>query len=618
MKKGLFFIMFALVALFVVACQPQVVTETVEVIKEVEVVKEVEVEVEKEVEVIKEVEVEVVKEVEVEVGSTARGSGDRLVALLWQAPSNLNPYQSGGGKEQLAASVVIEPLARFDDTGKMVPFLAAEIPTLENGGFSEDLTTITWTLKEGIMWNDGTPFTADDVVFTYEYCIDPATGCGSSNLFESIDTITAVDDFTVEIIFKEARPYPYEAFVGNAAPVIQRAQFADCIGAAAAQCTEENFKPVGTGPFVPVEFLSNDSALFVPNEFYRNENQPYFSELFMKGGGSAEDAARAVLETNEADYAWNTQVPPEVLANMELAGNGKVANSFGTCVERIMVNFTNDDPSLGDDRSLYLDGTNPHPLMSDKNIRQALSMSIDRNTLTTVGYGSLANPTCNVVPGPPAFASSANNSCLTQDIDGAKALLDEAGIVDSDGDGVREKDGIPLSLLYQTSTNAVRQQYQALIKQWWSEIGIETELRNVDASVFFGGDPSSPDTYAKFYTDVEMYTNCASGLDIQGYLGSWLPSEIPGPDNSWGTSNIPRYVNEDYVALHEELTRTGDIDQRAELIKQLNDILVQDYAMIPITDRASVSAAGNDILGFRINAWDSEMWNIAEWTRSSQ
>ncbi|MEM8858773.1 MAG: ABC transporter substrate-binding protein, partial [Chloroflexota bacterium] len=349
---------------------------------------------------------------------------------------------------------------------------------------------------------------------------------------------------------------------------------------------------------------------------YRNENQPYFSSVFMKGGGSAEDAARAVLETNEADYAWNTQVPPEVLAAMELAGNGKVIAARGTSVERILINFTNPNPDLGDDRSLYLDGSNPHPFLSDIAVRKAMSMAIDRVTLTTIGYGNLALPTCNILPGPAAYTSTANDDCLTQDIEGANALLDEAGIIDTDGDGIREKDGVPLVVLYQTSTNAVRQQYQALIKQWWAEIGIDTELRNIDASVFFGGDPSSPDTYAKFYADVQMYTSGASGQNFQDMFSGWLPEEIPGPDNAWGTGNIMRYVNDDFAATYAELAVTGDEATRIELTKQLNDIIVQDVGVIPITFRGSVSAAGNDILGVRINPWGSELWNIAEWTRS--
>ena len=623
-KKMLLILAFAMLAVVACTAEPEivevtrVVTETE--IQEVEV--QVEVEVTKVVTEVEEVLIEVEKEVEVitevEVPGGARGTAGRITIIYWQAASNLNPYQSGGTKEIDASSVVLEPLARINENGQFVPALAAEIPTVENGGVAEDFTSITWKLKEGIMWSDGTPFTADDVVFTAEYCTDPATGCSLVNFFDAIDTITAVDDTTVEIVFSAPRPYPYEAFVTSQSPVLQRAQFEGCVGAAAAQCTDENFMPIGTGPFAVEEFLTNDSALFVANDNYRDPNKPVFSEIFWKGGGSAEDAARAVLETNEADYAWNLQVAPEVLTAMELAGNGSVSSAFATSLERLLVNFTNNDPDLGDDRSLYLDGSNPHPFLSDIAVRQALSMAIDRVTLTDIGYGPAGNPVCNIVTNPPAVVSTANDSCLTQDIAGANALLDDAGIVDTDGDGVREKDGVPLRILYQTSTNAVRQQYQALIKQWWAEIGVETELRNIDASVFFGGDPNSPDTYAKFYADIQMYTTGSATPDWQAQLSNYVLGEVPGPDNAWGTSNVPRYVNPDYDALVEELSATADPAARNELVKQMNDILVQDYMMIPITQRGSVSAWGNDILGVRHNGWDSEMWNIADWTRSGE
>ena len=630
LKSTFFIVLLALMSMAIVACtaEPEIVeVEKIvevevekEVVKEVEVEKIVEVEVEKEVEVVKEV--EVIKEVEVvtevEVAGGARGTAGRTTIIYWQAPSNLNPYKSGGTKEIDAASVVIEPLARYDENGVLVPFLAAEIPTVENGGVAEDFTSITWKLKEGVMWSDGTPFTADDVVFTGEYCSDPATGCSAVNLFESIETITAIDDNTVEIVFDAPRPYPYEAFVTSLSPVLQRAQFGGCVGAAADQCTDENFMPIGTGPFVVTEFRSNDSVLFTANDNYRDPNKPAFAEIFWKGGGSAEDAARAVLETDEADYGWNLQIAPEVLSAMELAGNGTVNATFATNVERIYFNQTNPDPDLGDDRALYLDGTNPHPFLSDIVVRQALSMAIDRVTLTEIGYGPAGNPTCNLVANPPAATSTANDACLKQDIEGANAMLDEAGIIDTDGDGIREYDGVPMVILYQTSTNGVRQQYQALIKQYWGEIGVETELRNIDASVYFGGDPNSPDTYAKFYADAEMYTNGSSGPDMQAMMSGYISGEIPGPDNSWGTSNTPRFFSEAYDAVYEELTATADIAQRGELTKQLNDIIVQEFVAIPITHRGSVSAWGNDLLGVRHNGWDSEVWNIADWTRSGQ
>ena len=153
-------------------------------------------------------------------------------------------------------------------------------------------------------------------------------------------------------------------------------------------------------------------------------------------------------------------------------------------------------------------------------VRKALSMAIDRKLLVEIGYGDAGRPTCNVLPAPEIYKSSANDACLNQDIEGAKKVLEDAGWV-AGGDGVRAKDGVRLSMLYQTSTNAVRQDFQALIKQWWTEIGVETELRNIDASVFFGGDPGSPDTFQKFFADVEMYANNFDGTDPESYMANW-------------------------------------------------------------------------------------------------
>ena len=223
--------------------------------------------------------------------------------------------------------------------------------------------------------------------------------------------------------------------------------------------------------------------------------------------------------------------------------------------------------------------------------------------------------TCNVLPAPTVYASTANDACKVQDIAGANALLDQAGWVKG-ADGVRAKDGVRLSLLYQTSTNAVRQDFQALIKQWWSEIGVETELRNLDASVFFGGDPGSPDTYQKFFADVEMYANNFDGTDPEAYMANWHCDQIPNPDNQWQGNNIPRFCSEEYDALIAEMQRTGSLEKRAELAKAMNDTLIQEYVMLPLVDRGRVSAHANSLGGVRMNIWDSELWNIADWHRA--
>src|SRR5690606_6315880 len=224
-------------------------------------------------------------------------------------------------------------------------------------------------------------------------------------------------------------------------------------------------------------------------------------------------------------------------------------------------------------------------------------------------------PTCNLVPAPEMFASD-NTECLTQDVEGAKALLEEAGWTDSDGDGVREKDGVRLSMVYQTSVNAVRQDFQALIKQWWSEIGVETELKTVDASVFFGSDAGSPDTLQKFYADVEMYANNFEGNNPEPYLAKNTCDKAPGPENQWQGENTSRFCNEEYDKLILELGKTVDLEERGKLGQKLNEMLTKDSnAIIPLVYRGTASAVSNTLGGVQLNAWDTELWNVADWHR---
>jgi len=545
-----------------------------------------------------------------------RGRDGDVKIIYWQAVSIMNPFLSGGTKDVEAASLVLEPLGRYDETGALIPFLATEIPTVENGGVSEDLTSITWKLKEGLVWSDGTPVTSADVKFTADYCMHPEGGCAQLAKFNGVEMVEAVDDLTVKVTFSSATPNPYGPFMGGQSPILQAAQFAECLGARAPECTEANFGPIGTGPFVVTDFRPNDVIQFVANENYRDASKPAFATLTFKGGGDAASAGRAVMETGEFDYGWNMQLAPDVIAKMAEGGKGVPISAFGTLVERIEVNFTNPSADLPPETRATV--AEPHPILADFKVRHALSMAIDRALLTEVGYGQAGRPTCNIVPAPALYASD-NTECLTQDLEGAKALLEEAGWTDTDGDGVRDKDGKKLALLFQTSTNAVRQDFQALIKDWWQQIGIETELRNIDGSVYFGGDPGSPDTFQKFYADVEMYANNFDGTDPQAYLNERRCGNEPKPSTQWQGENINRFCDPAYDALLDELAATGELEKRGEIAKKLNEMLTKDsMGIIPLVDRGRVSAASTTLGGVVLNVWDSELWNVADWYRIKQ
>ncbi len=544
----------------------------------------------------------------------ACGEEKVLTLQYWQAATLPSSYLSSGYKDTDAAAPTLEPLANYDPDGNLTPRLAEEIPTVENGGVPADLTSITWRLREDVKWSDGSDLTTGDIIFTWRYCTDEETGCIAVDAFLGIEDIVAVDERTVRIEFEGPTPYPYNAFVGQGSPVISEAQFRNCVGAAASGCDEENMMPVGTGPYRIVEFVSEERAEYERNPHYWGE-RPYFDRVVILGGGDAESAARAALVTGEVDYAWNLQIPPGTLASMEAAGEGTVVSAFAGLVERLVLNQTNVDPALGDDRSEYMDGANPHPFLSFHPIRQAMSMAIDRTRLAEELYGFAGRPACNLVEAPPRYRSAANDGCVTQDIAGAQRLLEENGVVDSDGDGVREHNGVPLRLTYQTTENEVRQATQELIQGWWREIGIETTLVWHDAAAFFGGDPATVDvSYRRFLADVQMYAT-DTGIDPAIYLASQGCDHIQSRENNWADGNNTRGCNQDYDA---HLPRLDDLTiggERDALVKQLNDILVGSYFEIYLVDRGLVSAHASTLKGVRMNAWDSEIWNIAEWRR---
>lgn len=543
-----------------------------------------------------------------------RGDQGKLRLLYWQAPTLLNPYLASAPKDSEPASLVLEPLARHDENGKMLPWLAKDIPTVQNGGIDPDLDAITWKLKQGLKWSDGTDFTADDVVFTANYCMSADSGCQMTAKFTDVSRVEALDAHTVRISFSKPKPYPYGPFVGLEVPILQARQFAECVGPAAINCSAQNLSPIGTGPYQITAFKPGDVVSYEINPHYRDAAKPGFASVVVKGGGDALGAARAVLETGEFDYAWNLQLDPDVLAKMKAANKGQVVTAFGTAVERLQVNLTNPATDLNDARSTRDGGA--HPFLADPRVTKALSLAIDRSALVQIAYGDAGRPTCDVLAAPAIYASGANDDCLTQDLDRARALLDAAGWTDSNGDGIRDKDGHSMTMLYQTAINPVRQTTQDLLKAWWAEIGIATELRAIAPAVFFGGDQSSPDTFQKFYADLEMFTNFFPGSDPEPYLNNWTCAAIPTPENGWAGMNVPRYCDADYDALIAKLGNTVDLDQRIAISKELNNMLMQAGALIPLVHRGEVSAHANSLQGVRMNAWDSELWNIADWTRA--
>ncbi|MFQ3661082.1 MAG: peptide ABC transporter substrate-binding protein [Chloroflexaceae bacterium] len=546
--------------------------------------------------------------------SVGRGAGDTLRLLYWQAPTILNNHLAFGTKDVEASRLILEPLAAIDPQGNFVPLLAEEIPTVENGGVARDFTSITWKLRKDVQWSDGSPFTAADVVFTYEYCADPKTACTSVAAFRGIKAVEALDEYTVKVTWQAPNSYPYQVFTSQRGAIIQKAQFENCVGEAAstaADCQAANLAPIGTGPYKLVEFKPGDVVIYELNERYRDPDKPFFKRVELKGGGDAPSAARAVLQAGEVDWAWNLQVEAAVLQQLaNQGGQGNLVTYNTANVERLLINFTNPDPALGDERGQL---SQPHPFLTDLKVRQALALAIDRKAIAEQLYGPTGYPTCTFLWYPPFVESIADifKDC-DQDIAEANRLLDEAGWTRGP-DGIRVKNGVRFSLLFQTSVNTLRQKTQELIKANWAEIGVETELKSVDGSVFFGSDPGNPDNIGHFFADIQMYTTGAPEPDPTVHLCGWISSAASQKENEWRGTNNMRWQNAEYDALCEQLRAELDPDKRVEIARQMDALIVSDVAMIPLVARPRVAGASKDLRGYNPSGWDTELWDIANW-----
>ncbi|GBF81335.1 peptide ABC transporter substrate-binding protein [Aphanothece sacrum] len=533
---------------------------------------------------------------------------DTLKLLYWQAPTILNPHLSTGFKDSEASRITLEPLASYDKNSQLIPFLAAEIPTIENGGIAKDGKSVTWNLKQNIKWSDGTPFTADDVVFTYQFITNNKVGSTSAETYTNIVKVEALDKYTVKITFKTSTPSWDRPFTGTSGMILPRHSYEKYNGENARQAPA-NLIPIGTGPYKVIEFKPGDVVVYEANSYFRDEDKLGFKRIELKGGGDATSAARAVLQTGDANYAYNLQVEAPILKQLETGGQGKIISLLGPLSERILVNLSDPNQTTKEGERSNLKFS--HPFFNDKKVREAFSLAVDRDTIAQQLYGVTGKPTANFLILPQEYNSP--NTSYEFNLEKASQLLDEAGWKDTNNNRTRDKNGVEMKVLLQSSVNTLRQKTQEIIKQGLQKIGVGVELKSIDPSVFFSSDPANNDTVEHFYADLQMFTTGNDNPDPSTYMKTYTCNTIPQKANNWSGDNYSRYCNPEYDQLWEASNKELDPKKRAEIFIKMNDILVKDFVVIPLVHRAEVAAINNQLQGFDLTPWDRNTWNIKDW-----
>ncbi len=536
---------------------------------------------------------------------TQRGGGGLLRVLLWQGPTQLNPHFATGTKDADGARVFYEPLARWDLDGELQPVLAAELPSRANGGVAADGRSVTWKLKRNVLWHDGQPFTADDLLFNAQYAGDPATAATTSGNFKDL-RFEKLDTHTVRVHFD--KPTPFWSSPYCTASLIPRHVFAPFIGARSREAAA-NVRPIGTGPYRFGEFKPGDLLTGTLNPQYHAPNRPHFDRIEIKGGGDAVSAARTVLQTGEFDFGWNLQVEDELLKRMETGGRGRVVLAPGGTMEFILLNFTDPNTEVDGERSHT---STRHPLFRDTAVRQAIGLCIDRQAVQDFIYGRTVVATPNILHNPARFRS--NNLRPEFNPDKAAALLEAAGWTKG-ADGVREKDGRKLKLLFQTTVNGPRQKVQSVVKSACARAGIDVELKAITSAAYFSADPANPDTNGRFQADLQMYASGMGQPDPARFMDRYVSWEVATKANKWQGRNPSRWRSDEYDRLYRAAEAELDPVKRAALFIRMNDLVCGDGYVVPLMFRFNVTAVKHGLVA-PATGWDLDMSTLADWYRA--
>lgn len=521
------------------------------------------------------------------VPASAQG---KSVTVSWtQEPDNLNPMYTTMTFSGYTNGLLFATAWDYDENYNPVPVLLTEVPSPENGGISEDGTTFTFKLKEGLMWSDGDPLDSTDFKFTYDMYMSDQNTPLTRAPFDQFAGVEAPDPTTFIIRFDQ----PYAPWVGTLnykvlpehvlAPIFEEAGTLD--GA------EFNRQPtVSSGAYVLAEYSPGSFMRFTPNP------------NFVLGVPKIETLVVTFIPDDQA-YVASLQAGDTDLATFFPASDVETLRDAGVDVRLIASGyneglFFNVSPERG------------HPALQDVNVRKALAMAFDRFSISEdLNYGVLP-------PGSSFWEQTPfENPDLEPvpfDLQQAAALLDEAGWTDTDGDGIRDKDGVKLELRFAATTRQIRQDMQALAQQWFGEIGVGVIIQNYESNVFFNGYAEGGPVATGDY-DVATWSSNPNFPDPDTVR--FQCDQVPSDENPAG-DNWNYFCDPELDKLFEQQRVTTDYDQRVEVFHQIDQMLYDQYVWVNTWYDADLWGVGPKLQNVRLNGitpfFDVVNWDVSE------
>ena len=500
-------------------------------------------------------------------GSVEAGvkQGGRVVIVSAQEPRTLLPHFDLLTLSREVQRLAFDGLLTLDDRGEYVPRLAAEVPTVENGGVSTDARVYTFKLRPGVKWQDGTPFTAADVEFTWKVITDQKLPIPSRVVWADVTKVETPDPQTVRFTFAK----PSLAFLGTVASDRGYILPRHLLDGKDIVTSEFNRRPVGTGPFVVKEWAAGSHILLAKNPAYWEAGRPHLDEVLVRIlPGTA--AQRAALQRQEADLQLH--LPTADVAFVKGLADYQVIASPSYAWWHFWLN-------------------NEDPILKDRPVRQALAHALDKGAITSTVMAGLVSPMHAVIP-PAHWAHNPAVKGYPYDPARAAQLLDEAGWKLGPG-GIRQKEGRPLALeILNIAGEAERLQVVQIAQAGWRQIGVDAKLRTIDG-------PAFPPAMGKGEFQVAY---------------GWFGEEQEPVFTLWLGTNWQRYRNEKALDLLRQALTTPARVRRTELIRQFQVHAAEDEPTLPLAPRVLLSAVSKHLKGYSPSVVGS-LWNVAEWSK---
>ena len=540
----------------------------------------------------------------------AQKLGGTAVLAYYQEPEQLHPFVRTQTVAGIWGTFMERGLLIVDPNGEYVADLATEVPTLSNGGVSEDGLTITYNLRTGVVWSDGDPFDCDDVVFTYDAIVHPESGAQSTSGYADMESVTCSDSHSVVVQYGVFYA-PYLSRFGVILP-----SHAGLDIAAQSEWEYNRMPNPVLGPFIMEEWVSGDHATLVRNEnyeFWASDGLPYLDAVILRVVESRE-VGKQLLISGEVDFVWDLSE-----ADLPIMGDidGIRLNSVPSAsTERLVLNWRNPEMDALTPTALRQDPM-WHWALGDVLVRRAIQHGIDKQLIIdNLLYGLATEGTADLNIGwarvdiPP---SEFNPELSRQ-------LLEEAGWTDSDDDGVRECNGClyaeagrTLRLKYQTTSgNALREQSQQVVIDLMQDIGVELYIENVPSSELFASYSSGSFRRHGQFDIIEFSTGYP--IDPQRFLEDlYSTGGIPSDENGGGGYNFYRWIDEDIDAMLRVAGSSADLEERKAIYQTVSERVAEEVPMIFLYNRARVNGLAEDFMGFEENVWSSNNWNSQDW-----